>query len=86
MEDDILHAKEEQDRQEGLDNAPPRRPDRLAPVHRMQVPAEAVGDLLAVWDFLKVHAYVVLFFGRLLKRSWGQCKVHVAKVCDDIFT
>ena len=31
------------------------RPARPTPLHRMKVPAEAVGDLLAVWDFLKVR-------------------------------
>lgn len=62
MEDEILFAKEKEKRKEGGEGREREREKtgqvtckaRPIPVHRMQVAPEAVGDLLAVWDFLKV--------------------------------
>lgn len=66
-EDEKLFAQERDDemggqeqgaggeaRKEGGESSIVARPTRPIPVHRMQVPPESVGDLLMVWDFLKV--------------------------------
>lgn len=66
-EDEKLFAQERDDemggqeqgaggeaRKEGGELSVVARPTRPIPVHRMQVPPESVGDLLMVWDFLKV--------------------------------
>ena len=66
VEDEVLHAEEEEfqaaaavaaaaaEEGETVEAVVPR-PQRPVPVHRLQVPAETVGDLLTVWDFLKVR-------------------------------
>lgn len=58
MEDELLDALEEEERQEaeksGL-KAPCHPPERPLAVARFKVPPEAVGDLLSVWDFLQVR-------------------------------
>lgn len=61
-EDELLFALEQKEggEREGGD-ARRARPTRPVPVHRMQVPPEAVGDLLAVWDFVKVASPQVVF-------------------------
>lgn len=61
VEDELLHAREEEEAQKAAVGvaAVKRRPPRPTPVHRLQVPPETVGDLLIVWDFLKVRDVVL---------------------------
>ena len=62
MEDEKLFSQEAQNGGGESGQAPEEAgslavtlPARPVPVHRMQVPPQAVGDLLMVWDFLKVR-------------------------------
>lgn len=61
IEDEIVHAAKQREGKASVEGVPQQRPDRPAPLHRMQVPAGAVGDLLAVWDFLKVRVRFLIY-------------------------